>query len=354
LIGYVEIPVAKLYSPLANYTGDIIGPIVTQLTFKRNQQIDYRVSFILYMISTITLVGTVFFVVFGGVGLAALPMDLVNAYRKRGKRIEAKVYAERKLLIGKHANAFLEKGRLLKERVKRTGGVRPKGRKDIQEYNRLRAATFFLEVEFKKNERAYGKGNGPVILYIMWEYAQLFLGVCGIAISLSWLLHIILYMAPKQPINPWLNNFFTKLDSAFGLFGTVAYGIWSFYLLFCVSKGIFKLGVRIPLICTIHPMKVGETLMNAFLFNAFILMLSALAIVKFCSAAFSAYASYTAIDIIFNVGVNNMRGFKYFWWYYYWVMVALAILTQIYLFINPSDQKAVNPDDEEKLPEIHV
>jgi LMBR1 domain-containing protein 1 len=45
------------------------------------------------------------------------------------------------------------------------------------------------------------------------------------------------------------------LDNVFGLFGTIAYGIFAFYLLWCVFKGNFKFGLRIPFLFTIHPMK---------------------------------------------------------------------------------------------------
>lgn len=45
------------------------------------------------------------------------------------------------------------------------------------------------------------------------------------------------------------------MDNVFPLFGTIAYGIVSFYLLWCVVKGNFKFGLRIPLLMTIHPMK---------------------------------------------------------------------------------------------------
>lgn len=40
----------------------------------------------------------------------------------------------------------------------------------------------------------------------------------------------------------------------FPLFGTLAFGIFSFYLLWCVVKGAMKFGIRL-LIITIHPLK---------------------------------------------------------------------------------------------------
>lgn len=192
-----------------------------------------------------------------------------------------------------------------------------------------------------------------MILYIIWDYVQLLLGIIGVGLSITWLLHIILFMAPRTKyFSLFLNKMFIDMDNAFGLFGTGAYAVWSFYLLWCVIKGNFKVGVRVPLFCTIHPMKVGETLMNAFLFNAFVLLLGAFAIIKFCATAFSVYARYTGIDILFNVGVNNLRYIKYFWWYYYFVMIGVAVIALVYLLILPSDRKAAAVDDTslEELP----
>lgn len=354
-IGFVEVPLYKVYSGLIPWSlDDSTGPTDSTMTgTMRHVFITYRISFALFLISMICLVGTFFLVFFGGIGIAALPLDLINAYRKRAKRMKVEDYAAKKLIIGQRSGMLLAKGKELQKKIQRSGGSRPNNRRDQREYNKFRAGVFMMEQEFKRLERAYGKGRGPVILQIIWEYVQLVLGFVTIIISISWLIHVILFMAPvRQPIHNFLNAFFIELDSVFNLFGTIAYAIFSFYLLWCVIKGCFKFGVRVPMLFSIHPMKVGETLMNAFLFNAFVLLLSTLGIVKFCATAFSAYNKYTYIDIIFNVGVNNLKYIKYFWLYYYWAMIALAILTAIYLFVNPSDKKAMRKqlEEEEDLP----
>jgi len=290
-------------------------------------------------------------VFFGGVGLAALPIDLVNTFRKRPKNMTVEQYAERKLMIGKRAALLLTKGKALRDKVHRLGTTRPTARKDIREFNKFRAGVFIVEQEYKTLEKRFKPGKMR-ILYIVWDWIQLLLGFIGIGVSATWLLHIILYMAPRgAPISYFLNSMFTALDNAFRLFGVIAYFIWAFYLLWCVIKGLFKVGVRIPLLCTIHPMKVGETMMNAFLFNAFVLLLGAFGVLKFVNTAFASYSGGTASFSLWNAGIDNLRGIKYFWWYYYWGMVAMAILTAIYLFILPSDKKAVQKDVElEDLP----
>ena len=54
---------------------------------------------------------------------------------------------------------------------------------------------------------------------------------------------------------------------------------------------------------SIHPMRIGNTMMSSMLFNVWMLLLTALAIVQFCSSAFSSYARLTAVDMIFGVQV---------------------------------------------------
>jgi len=351
-IGFAEIPIIKYTSPLRQFDGQPF-PVLTNLDVLRDQLITYRVSFILYLISMITFCGTFVLVFFGGVGFAALPMDLINSFRTRPKQMSVVQYAEKKIIIGKRAASLLERGRALKQRFNNAGRTRPRGRREVREFNRFRTGVFMVEQEYKVLERSYNRGGAPIILYIIWDYVQLLLGIIGAGLSITWLLHIILFMAPRTKyFSLFLNKMFIDMDNAFGLFGTGAYAVWSFYLLWCVIKGNFKVGVRVPLFCTIHPMKVGETLMNAFLFNAFVLLLGAFAIIKFCATAFSVYARYTGIDILFNVGVNNLRYIKYFWWYYYFVMIGVAVIALVYLLILPSDRKAAAVDDTslEELP----
>jgi len=342
LIGIAEIPVTRLSSTLQSSS---IMDSCDNCTQTLNQTVTYRVSFILYLISMLTFFGTFLLIVFGGIGLSALPMDLVNAWRKRPKPISVQAFATKRNEIGRRAAILLESAKKLQSRLNASGG-RPRGRKDSGAFNKLRAQVYLLEESLKKLERARKMGTGVIaIISIVWDWIQLLLGLIGIGLSLLWLIHIFVFLVPpKGPISPFLNAMFEKLDVVFPLFGVIFYAIFSFYLLWCVIKGNFKFGLRIPLFCEIHPMKLHETLMNAFLFNAFILVLASFAIVEFCTYAFSYYGRNTSIDKIFNVGVTHLRYIKYFWAYYYWGIIVIAILAAVWLIINPSDRKSLEKD----------
>ena len=58
--------------------------------------------------------------------------------------------------------------------------------------------------------------------------------------STAWYLHIVLYLFITPPPSIFLNALFIELDRAFTLFGTVAYGCFSFYLLACLLKGCMQ------------------------------------------------------------------------------------------------------------------
>lgn len=79
--------------------------------------------------------------------------------------------------------------------------------------------------------------------------------------------------------------------------------------------------------------------MNSFLFNCVLLLLCSLAVVQFCTAAFSQYSRFTGIDAIFNVGVRNLTGIKYVYMYYFWVWIILALLSGAYLIAFPDKKR---------------
>lgn len=66
---------------------------------------------------------------------------------------------------------------------------------------------------------------------VMIFYLKGMFGVVGVVLSVCWLLQILLYIFVYPPVTPFLNILFIKLDGAFPLFGTVAFGIFCFYLI---------------------------------------------------------------------------------------------------------------------------
>ena len=87
-----------------------------------------------------------------------------------------------------------------------------------------------------------------------WYWTDLIVGLFFLVISVMWLVHMIVFMAFDPYLGLFLNALFAGLDSFFPLFGTIAYCIFVFYLLWAVMKGTFKVGMRVAFF-TLYPME---------------------------------------------------------------------------------------------------
>lgn len=338
LFGTAQVPVTRLRSDL--YPAGSASAAACASCQRSSDTLDYKVSFFIYFISMLAWLGMFLFVIFGGIGLAALPLDFIIAFRFRPKPMKREQYLTAKKKVFNRCNKLLSNGETLQHKFNTAGG-RPRSRRDRNAYNKFRNAVYLLEEDFVMIEESYNKGIGPRLKAFIWGWLQLVFGICGLILSFMWFIHIILFMLPNPPIYAFLNIGFIQMDDVFGLFGVAIYGLFAFYLLACVLKGNFKFGLRVPFLFAIHPMKYNGTMMNAFLFNAELLLLSSVTVVQFCTMAFSQYNRLTGIDVIFNIAVRNLIFFHWFFDYYQWALLILALLVFLYLVIFASDRKAV-------------
>eukprot|EP01007_Sphenomonas_quadrangularis_P001578 NODE_257_length_1725_cov_138.060859_g192_i0.p1 GENE.NODE_257_length_1725_cov_138.060859_g192_i0~~NODE_257_length_1725_cov_138.060859_g192_i0.p1 ORF type:complete len:521 (+),score=155.82 NODE_257_length_1725_cov_138.060859_g192_i0:34-1596(+) len=283
-------------------------------------------AFPVYIITILSVIGWFLLLIFGGVGLAALPMDLIQDFINRPKPISLSEYGKEKSVIARLSQQLIDIGERLENDQKEQG--KRIARKLKSRINLFKMDVEALEAKFKQLEVAYkDQGGSPFI-----ALGMLFLGFLSIMLSLLWIIHILLNNITK--LYPFLNIMFIQLDQVFNLFGTLAYALFTFYLLWAVTKGCIKVGTRF-LLFEIHPMKPGDTLMNSFLFNSMLILLTATAVVQFASQAFQAYASSTAIDSLFTTYVQSMKGINVAFQYFQWALVAIAVLAFIYLIIFP-------------------
>lgn len=301
-------------------------------------QWDIPVSFPLYVICFVGWLGWFFFCMFAGVGFIALPMDLINDFRYRPVPISTKQYYEERTTLGRRAAQLLELGEKLQRQIDKAGVGFSDRRKNNNEYSDYEKQYYFLKKDYQMLVVAYQLKGGNPLFYI----AKLICGLLGICLSLSWLLHIIIFMIPAVPINPFLNTLFldaTNVIPGFPLFGVICFAVWSFYLLMCVVFGNFKLGVRF-LLFKMYPMEVGNTLMNAFLFNTWIILFTSLPAAQFCVYAFPYYTSNTQAQVMFGSQIRYMQFFKYFFLNNVFILVLIAIsgLTAIYLVAFPNNK----------------
>ena len=308
-----------------------------------------QVSVSTFFAALMAWLGWFLFSVFGGIGMASMPLDLLLIFKNRPKHMDAVEFAEAQKSVRDRCNELVDIGELIKvERLTnpemgKVGGIgnymnaeiRKKARNERQALLEFRQAVYLLEQDvddFKACTQDYDNYN-PLRPYI-----SLFLGICSIILSLFWIIHIVVYILPQSPWAPFLNAYFAWFDTWFSLFGVISVAIFTIYLLFAAVTGCFKFGLRVACI-SLHPMILGKTYMSSFLFNTGLVLLCALPVVQFSAQAFSDYARYTTINQIFNVQIDNLTFFG-FWFtknIFVYIFISLTGLTCVYLLCRPKD-----------------
>jgi len=294
--------------------------------------------------------GWFLFSIFGGIGMASMPLDLLLVFKNRPRHMDAVEFAEAQKNLRDRVNELVDIGELIKiERdnnpgMGKVGGIgnymnadkRKEARIERQAMLEFKQGVFLLEQDvedFKACTSNYENYN-PLRPYI-----SLLLGICSTVISAVWIVHIVVYIFPQpEPWLPFLNSYFAWFDQWFALFGVLSVALFTIYLLFAAVTGCFKFGLRVACI-QLHPMILGKTYMSSFLFNTGLVLLCALPVVQFSAQAFSDYARNTTINQIFNVQIENLVFFGY--WFtrniFVYVFLGFFVLTLLYLVIKPKD-----------------
>ncbi|KAJ3350781.1 hypothetical protein HDU83_009410 [Entophlyctis luteolus] len=130
-----------------------------------------QVSWIVYTVALVALLGWLAFAVFGGAGLVSLPVDMILDFQHRPKPITADQYAQRKKLIGERASELLEAGAALQEQLREAarGGARSNRRfRQLRlKENEFRKDTLVLDFHYHQMELAYNYQNQNILMQYM-------------------------------------------------------------------------------------------------------------------------------------------------------------------------------------------
>ncbi|RNF04430.1 LMBR1-like conserved region-containing protein [Trypanosoma conorhini] len=284
----------------------------------------FKVSLFVYFVALTCTIGWMLFFLFGGVGLVAMPVDCFMRFRDRPRPITAAEYALRRAEIAQESQRLMCDGNKLEQ----DESAGHSGRRHRRKVFAFRQRVAELEAYHDKVETSYREKGGEVVR----GYLFLFLGLVFASISILWILQVIIHNLTH--LYPLLSNMFIRMDRTFMLFGVLAYGCFSFYLLSCVVKGCVKLGGNL-LLFQIYPMELGGTLMNAFLFNAMLVMITSTAVVQFCTVSFAEYAVNTNVGAMFTVYVANLQGIKYILTYLQYPLLVIAGVSLVWLLLCP-------------------
>jgi len=205
--------------------------------------------------SFISFIGYWIFTIYGGIGLTALPMDLITEFINRPKLVSSKEAAENKISLKARNNTMITQLTQLKEDQKElqiTEGFfnkRSKKSKLNNAFKKIKSEVIKLESDLKifDLEMDFGETN-PIPFY-----AKLLLGIFLIIMSFFWWIHIIVFVLDES--GNFFNNMLMGLESGNAMFISVSiiFGL-SFYMLMVTMKGTFKVGVKIPYLISFHLM----------------------------------------------------------------------------------------------------
>jgi LMBR1 domain-containing protein 1 len=331
--------------------GDSDTTYLSNVVDNGEQTLVLQVSLSTFYAGLMAWLGWFLFAIFGGIGLAALPLDLYLMFKNRPRHMDAAEFAEAQLSLRERVNEMVDIGELIKiEREQKaqagltsafaTFSLNSDTRKAARDENQavlgFKQAVYLLEQDVEDFQNAtvnYKKYN------VLIPYIALLLSLCAFIVSIFWFIHVIVYVFPSPPLAPFLNNYFEWFDKWFPLFGVLSVALFVSYLLLAALKGCFKFGIRF-LFFHIHPMKVGKTYMSSFMFNIALVLLCALPAVQFSQAAFADYAAFAEIRQIFGVQIQFLQFFSFFWTnnVFIYCFLAFTVLTSIYLCCKPQDE----------------
>lgn len=303
--------------------------------FYKGETLTIQMSFIVYFTGILSIGGWLAFVICGGCGMSALPLNCILMFCKKPPRIDKDEFERQQKLYAIRADKLISIGLKLDDKRKnRVERLKPK---NIRQFREFKEAVKDLEDDWKFIYTAYADAGGSIFPYI----GALLVGIFFAIVTLLWIIHIIIYMIPPFPLWGFLNLFFVWFDFIFPLFGLILYSVFALYLLLCVLYGNIAVASRLPLV-SVFPLKWKDTLLNSFIFNTGLMLLVSITIVQFCLNAFSMYSRSTSIDSFFNLYIGYMRGLGYFFRYIHYVLflfILIGIVASIVNSIIPTDKQ---------------
>jgi hypothetical protein len=180
-----------------------------------------------------SVAGWILFLVFGGWGLLAAPLDWVHEFARRPRTVIAKSqYLERARGIARRAREVAATADMLKRQDRASGGA--KGRAWRGGVRALQREVVALEHDERALDASFPRGADGEARWVLTQLSYLGAllgGLVGAGLSLMWIAHVVVYMLPPVPLHPLLNAMFEAMDAVFPLFGVAFFALFTFYLL---------------------------------------------------------------------------------------------------------------------------
>jgi len=351
LFNKVHIPVESFDCPIENLIDsnlEIVENDANKIcTTNEDSHIEFTVDFKVYAIALLSFISYLLFMLFGGVGIFAFPLDLIYSFCTRPIRIKPAKLEEMKKEIVVTAADLKDLGMQLKKLEELGHHKKNIFSKDRRHYNdllkQLKVGVSVVDDQFQIINFQEMANQTSALGYLM----QLIAGIFCMILTLLWILQIFFYIIIRfddKPLFTFLNVPLVALaDANLSFLSIVIYIVMTFYLLIVTVKGNFKFGLRIMILGAIHPMKKDKTYMNSILFNVMLVMLTSVSVIQFSIRAFGEYTSLTDADIIFNTQIKYLTFYRFFFNYniFEYGMLIIAVISFVYLICRPNDTNTV-------------
>ena len=326
-----------------NSESEISDNEYNQCDSTKNVDIQINVSLSVYVIALLSFISYILFVIFGGIGIFAFPLDLIYSFCTRPIKLNPHKLEETKKEIVVAAADLKDLAMQIKKLEQKGYNTKSIFSSDRRHYEdllkRLKVGVSVIDDQYQIIQIQNLANRTSALGYVL----QLIAGIICIILSILWIVQIFLYIIIKkngQPLYPFLNVPLVVLtDNNCSFLAICLFTIFSFYLLICTVKGNVKFGIRLMCLGQIHPLKKDNTYMNSILFNVMLIMFTSVSLIQFCVKAFGEYASSTDADIILNTQIRYLRFYSFFFNYniFEYVFLVIAFLSFVYLILKPRD-----------------
>jgi LMBR1 domain-containing protein 1 len=169
---------------------DTTVKVATASCIRNDTYLEIAVSLPIFTIGFISFISWFFFIIFGGIGLPSLPLDLIYDFITRPKKIPKSELKGVKAKLADQADAMSDLA--LEAKDLESNGVKTKSflNKDKRKYKdvmkKLRAGCLILDKQYMMIQLQEELNDSWVLHY----YLGLFLGIIFTLISLTWVTHM--------------------------------------------------------------------------------------------------------------------------------------------------------------------
>lgn len=335
-IGTAEIPITSYLGPLAltfePTTAESLEAIKvlaqTAADTEEDTTIDISCSFIVYAVCILSVLGWVFFLVFGGGGMFTLPFDWILSCIFRPRIPRKSEFVNFKAGLKRDTEKLLQiidaKKKECTERIASDSSDKKSwSRKERKELKNLR-----LDVQDVIDDYDHVRYvSQPNDYNVLAPYCKFIFGIFFLLLSIVLVVQLLLVLILGE--GHFLSDAFVAMDDYIPFLGAGFYGIFVLYLAVATIKGSVKIGTKF-LLFEFYPMNEKATLPNAMLFNGMLYMFSSLALMQFANSIFTSYTYNTAVNGMFTGQMKNLMGLKYLFRYLHYVFLGFVFLGLIW------------------------